>query len=192
MVYHVDDATNVATWQGLSRNTYTNLRSTLTAQSGALGFDDLATDYDASQRGADSPTLYLTTPAVFSIIERLVTPTVNTNYGQMLPTGSSTGVAEGAGVRLNYGVNSIFYRGVPIIADEKCTSGNIFTLNERHLFLHELDYSNETVDATREGFAWSGWKKSQNQNAIVGHLLFAGQLVGDSPRTMARRTGVTS
>lgn len=191
LVYHVDDGTNTATWQGLSRSTYTNLKSTLTAQSGALGFDDLATDTDAAQRGSDSPTLIITSPAVFSIIERLVTPTVNINYNQSFPMGAPTGTGEG-GIKLNYGVNALSYRGIPIVADEKCTAGNIFTLNENHLHLYELDYSSETVDATKEGFAWTGWKKSQNQNAIVGHLLFAGQLVGDSPRTMARRTGVTS
>lgn len=188
--YHVDDATDVVTYQGLSRNTYTNLRSTRNAQVGALGFANLATDTDAAQRGSDSPTLILTTPAVFSIIERLVTPTVNVNYGQVFPSGAPTG--EGQGIKLNYGVNALSWRGIPIFADEKCTAANIFTLNENHLFLYELDYSGELVDATKEGFAWTGWKKSSNQNAIVGHMLWAGQLVGDSPRTMARRTAVTS
>lgn len=190
LVYHVDDATDVVTYQGLSRNTYTNLRATRTAQSGALGFANLATDYDAAQRGSDSPTLIVTTPAVFSIIERLVTPTVNVNYGQQLPKLAPTG--EEKGINLFYGVNAIWYRGVPIIADEKCTSGNIFTLNENHLFLYELDYSQEVVEASKEGFGWTGWKKSTNQTAIVGHMLWAGQLVGDSSRMMARRTGVTS
>lgn len=190
--YHIDDATDVGTYQNLARATYTNLNATRNAQSGALGFDDLATDYDAAQRGNDSPDLIITTPAVFSIIERLVTPTVNVNYGQTLPTGSPTGTAAGQGIKLFYGVNAIYYRGVPIIADEMCPSGNIWTVNLKHLFLYELDYSNEMVEATKEGFAWTGFKKSQNQNAVVGHLLFAGQLVGDSPRTMARRTAVTS
>jgi hypothetical protein len=191
LVYHIDDATNVVTWQGLSRNTYTNLRSTLTAQSGALSFTNLSTDTDAAQRGSDSPTLMITTPAVFSIIERLVTPTVNINYGQTFPMGSPTGQGQ-SGIKLNYGVNALSWRGIPIVADEKCTAANIFTINENHLTLYELSYSPEMVDASKEGFAWSGWKKSTNQNALVGHLLWAGQLVGESPRTMARRTGVTS
>lgn len=63
--YHIDDATDVVTYQGLSRNTYTNLRATRTAQSGALTFANLATDYDAAQRGSDSPSLFVTTPAVW-------------------------------------------------------------------------------------------------------------------------------
>lgn len=190
LVYHVDDSTNVVTYQNLSRTTYTNLRATLTAQSGNLGFANLATDTDAAQRGNDSPTLIVTTPAVFSIIERLVTPTVNVSYGQILPQGSPTGGNQG--ISLNYGVNRLFWRGVPIVADEKCTAGNIYTLNENHLFLYELDYSPETVETSKEGFAFTGFKKSTNQNAVTGHLLWAGQLVGESPRTMARRTGVTA
>jgi len=189
--YHVDDATDVVTYQGLSRNTYTNLRATRNAQGGALGFSNLAADYDAAQRGNDAPTLIVTTPTVFSIVERLVTPTsLNINYNQSLPTGSPTGGTEG--IRLNHGANSFYYRGIPVVADEMCTSGNIWTLNMKHLFLYELDYPADLVEATKEGFAWSGFKKSTNQNALVGHLYWAGQLVGDSPRTMARRTAVTS
>lgn len=190
LVYHVDDATNVVTYEGQSRNTYTNLRSTLTAQGGALGFTNLATDSDAAQIGTDSPTLIVTTPAVFSIIERLVTPTLNVNYNGPVSRGVPTGGTGGTAI--NWGVNALSWRGIPIIADEKCTSGNIFTLNENHLTLYTLDYPSEVVESTKEGFAFTGFKKSTNQNAVVGHLLFAGQLVGDSPRTMARRTGVTS
>jgi len=73
-----------------------------------------------------------------------------------------------------------------------CTAGNIFTLNLKHLFLFQLDYPSELVEMSKEGFAFTGFKKSQNQNAITGQLLFAGQLWGDAPRTHARRTGVTS
>lgn len=189
LVYHIDDSTNVTTYQGLSRSTYSNLNATLTAQSGALGLDDLATDTDAAQRGTDAPNVIFTTPAVFSIIERLVTPTLQLNYNgprNMAPAGNNQGTS------LNVGATSLSWRGIPIYADEKCTSGNIFTINTNHLFLYNLDYSNEMVESSREGFAFTGFKKSGNQNAITGQLLWAGQLVGDSPRTMARRTGVTS
>ena len=188
--YHVDDATDVVTWQGLSRNTYTNLRATRNAQSGALGFDDLATDTDAAQRGSDSPDLILTTPAVFSIIERIVTPTVNINYNQNYPGGAPTGGKQG--ITLNYGVNRLYWRGVPIVADEMATAANIWTLNLKHLFLYTLNYTPEMVESTKEGFGFTGFKKSTNQNAVVGHLLFAGQLWGDAPRTHARRTAVTT
>lgn len=187
--YHIDDATDVTSYQGLSRSTYSNLNATRTAQSGALSFTNLATDYDAAQRGSDSPDMIVTTPAVFSIMERLVSPTLYVNYNgpsSMVPAG----VGQGTG--LNMGITTFAYRGVPVYSDEQCTANNIWTINTKHLYLYELDYSNELVDSTKEGFAWTGWKRSSNQNAITGNILWAGQLVGESPRTMARRTGVTS
>lgn len=191
LIYHVDDATNVATWQNLPRATYSNLNSTLNAQSGALGFDDLATDSDAAQRGSDTPTHIFTTPAVFSIIERLVTPTLYINYNGP-SSGQGTPAGERSGNSLNYGATSISWRGIPIYADEMCPAANIFTLNFKHLTLYQLDYPSELVTDSREGFGFTGFKKSQNQNAITGQLLWAGQLWGDSPRTHARRTTVTS
>ncbi|MEB3215553.1 MAG: phage major capsid protein [Nostocales cyanobacterium 94392] len=190
LVYHVDDSTNVTTYQGLSRSTYSNLNSLLTANSAALTFANLATDTDAAQRGNDSPTVMITTPAVFSIIERLTTPTLQVGYGRPQAVGAPTGANQG--IALSVGANALYWRGIPILADERCTSGNIYTLNENHLFLYELNYTNELVESSKEGFAFTGFKKGQNQNAVVAHLLWAGQLVGDSPRTMARRTTVTS
>ena len=178
------------TYQGLSRNTYTNLRATRNAQSGALTFANLATDYDAAQRGKDSPTLGLTTPAVWTIIEALITPTNNVNINQGYPRLAPTGGTEG--VSASYWYNSIYYRGVPIVSDETCTANNLWFVNENHLFLYTIDHDPMFVDGTKEGFGWTGWKKSQNQNVIVGQLLFAGQLVGTSPRTMSRRTAITS
>lgn len=188
--YHVDDATTSATFQNLSRNTFTNLRATRNAQSGALGFANLAADYDACQRGNDSPTLGVTTPAVWTIIEALITPTTNVEVGKAYPKLAPTGGEEGISAFRGY--NAIYYRGVPVISDEKCTANNLYFLNENHLFLYEIDHDPMFVESSKEGFGWTGWKKSQNQDAIVGQLLWAGQLVGDSPRTMSRRTAITS
>ena len=157
--YHVDDATTAVTYQGLSRNTYTNLRATRTAQSGALTLANLAADYDAAQRGSDVPTLGITTPAVWTIIEALLTPTYNWNINQSYPQNSVTGGMSG--IVGNAGINAFHFRGVPIISDEKCTAGNLFFLNEKHLFLYEIDHDPMFVESSKEGFGWTGWKKSQ-------------------------------
>lgn len=190
--YHIDDATEAATFQGLSRATYTTLKSTENSQSGALTFANIGADYDACQIGDDSPTLGVTTPAVFTIIEALITITRNTNIDgkyQLVPTG----LTPGAGVSANFGLNSIYYRGVPIIADEKCTAANFYFLNENHLWLYRLDADPMFAKGgTKNGFGWTGWKFSQNQDAAVGQLLWYGQMFGDSPRTMSRRTNITS
>lgn len=190
LVAHIDDATSVATYEGQSRATYPKLNATRTAQVGAIGFADLATDHDAAQVGDDHPTIAVTTPAVFSLIEALATFVFNTNVGQKFantPAGAGMG-----GAVASAGISEFQYRGVPIISDEKCPAGNLWWLNENHLYLYTLDHSPELTQGSKEGFAWTGWKKSQNQDAIVGQILWAGQLFGDSPRTMARRTAITT
>jgi hypothetical protein len=193
LVAHVDDSTNVATYQSLSRSTYTTLQSTLTAQSGALGLDDIAGDYDAAQVGSDSPSLFVTTPAVFTIYEALLTSTAQQNFNpaggrlRMTPAGLESG-----GITGNQGFTALAFRGVPFISDDKCTAQNIFTLNENWLDLYELTPDAMFTNGRRQGFGFTGWKKSINQDAIVGQLLWYGQLVGTNPRMHARRTGVSS
>lgn len=194
LVAHVDDATNVATYQGLSRNTYTRLRSTLTAQSGALALSNIASDFDAAQVGSDSPTLGLTTPAVFTIIEALYTATsrylINSNVNERFKlTGAGV---EKPGVTGNVGFTGILFRGMPIISDDKCTAANLYLLNENYLDLYEMEPSDFFAKAKKEGFSWTGWKQPTNQDVIVSQLLWYGQLVGTQPRKHSRRTGITS
>ena len=187
----VDDSTNVTTYGGLSRSTYTNWRGTLTAQSGSLSLANLAADFDAAQHGNDVPSLIVTTPAVFSIYEALLTPTVSHQFSMNDFRMTGDGMAKvGGAIAANQGFRALTFRGVPVVADEKCTSGNIFTLNENHLTFYTIPPADRKAD--KSGFSWTGWKEPVNQDAVVGQLLWYGQLISDSPRTHARRTGVTS
>ena len=190
LVAAVDDATNVVTYGGLSRNTYTNWRATLTAQSGSLSLANLASDFDAAQRGDEVPTIMVTTPAVFSIYEALLTPTVSHQFSMNDFRMTSDGMARvGGTIAANQGFRALTFRGIPFVADEKATSGNIFTLNENHLSFYTIPQVDRQM---MNGFGWTGFKEPANQDAIVGELLWYGQLITDSPRTHARRTGVTS
>ena len=190
LIAAVDDATNIVTYAGLSRNTYTNWRATLTAQSGSLSLASFASDFDAAQRGDDVPTLIVTTPAVFTFYEALLTPTVSHQFSMNDFRMTSDGMVKvGGTVAANQGFRALTFRGIPVVADEKCTSGNIYTLNENHLFFYQIPQVGRQI---KDGFAWTGFKEPANQDAVVGQLLWYGQLVGDSPRTHARRTGVTS
>lgn len=193
LVAHVDDGTNVSTYQGLSRTTYPTLKSTLNAQAGALGLDDLATSFDGAQVGSDQPTLGVTTPAVFSIYEALLT--ANSRYTIVQNSDrfrlTAAGIERG-GVTANAGFTGLMFRGMPIISDDKCPSGNLFMLNENYLDLYEMETDPAFVSGSVEGFSWTGWKKPTNQDVIVGQLLWYGQLVGTQPRKHARRTGINS
>lgn len=191
LVAHIDDSTNVTTIQGLSRSTYPTLKSTLTAQSGSLSLANLAADYDAAQISNDSPNLILTTPSIFTIYEALLTPTVQHNMPLQRMRMTAAGMETG-GIQGNQGFTALTFRGVPVISDDKCISGNIFVLNTNYLDLYEMQPDGNFASGTKEGFAWTGWKKSINQDAIVSQLLWYGQLVGTQPRKQARRTGITS
>src|SRR3990167_9847844 len=74
------DTTNVVTYLNISRTTFTAWRGTLTAQSGSLSLANLAADVDAAQVGNEIPTLGICPPAVFTIYEALLTPTVSHQY----------------------------------------------------------------------------------------------------------------
>jgi hypothetical protein len=192
LIAQVDNGTNVGTFQGLSRTTYPTLKSTLNTQSGALGLDDLATDWDGAQIGSDQPTLGVTTPAVFSIYEALLT---STNHVQVVPNQrfrlTAAGI-ENAGVQGNAGFTGLSFRGMPIVSDDKATSGNLYFLNEKYLDLYEMAPDPAFVAGTQEGFGWTGWKKPTNQDVIVSQLIWYGQLVGLEPRKHSRRVSITS
>ena len=134
----------------------------------------------------------LTTPAVFTIIEALYTPTIATNFNPTQRFRMTSAGIENAGIVGNHGFTGLAWRGVPIVSDDKCTSGNIFTLNTNYLDLYEATPDSNFVRTTSQGFGMTGWKPSINQDAITAQLIWYGQLVGTQPRKHARRTGVTS
>jgi len=193
LIAQVDNGTNVNIFQGLSRTTYPTLKSTFNTQQGALDLGDLATDFDGAQIGYDQPTLGVTTPAVFSIYEALL---MATRQYQIVPNSgrfkmTAAGVETG-GVSANAGFTGLMFRGMPIISDDKCTEGTLYMLNEKYIDLYEMPADPAFVSGSQQGFSWTGWKKSTNQDVIVSQLLWYGQLVGAEPRKHSRRVSITS
>ena len=95
----------------------------------------------------------------------------------------------GTGQTGDIGFDTLFFRGIPLVADEKCTSGRLYLLNEKHLWFARLDHPKYSAGGNQFGFAWTGLKEPTNQDASVGQFLLYGQLVGDSRRTHAYMTG---
>ena len=103
---------------------------------------------------------------------------------------TSAGVQKGQTGEL--GFTSLFFRGVPVVSDEKCTSGRLYMLNEKHLGLAMWaypDFPGYTTKSNYNGFAWTGLKIPTNQDATVGQFLFYTQLVTDAVRTHSYMTG---
>ena len=216
----VDDGTNTTTYGGLTRSTNTFINGDVTAvTNGIITLDYLSSEFDnvsAAGSTSESPTIGLTTKAIWTFIEGLIQPMVSARYetlqlrgydrvdgglppGTMVPQGDSRLSAFG-------GFNAIGYRARPLVADEKCTAQTFFWLNEHYLGFYrvsdpELQSISSTVQVTEgfykdvpfpSAFQFRDMMSPVNQYGEVGLLLLIGNLIHKQPRRNGKLTGITS
>lgn len=194
----VDDGTDAATYGGLTRATYTQLNSTVTASGGTLTLPKLRTLYNNAKRGSQKPTIAYTDETTWGYFEQLLQPQERISKDASATKGLKSGT----------GFTGLSYAGVPVLADEKCTSGVWFFLNEDFLDWYALPFQlpgqsmyspkvrsviegNDYSEVEGFGFSWSGWILPSNAGAVVGHIFFGGQLISTNPRFHAKLTGIT-
>lgn len=202
----VDDGTNASTYGTLARSTYTTLKSTVTASSGQITLAKMSTLYNAATSGSQKPTLGLTTETIFSLYEQLLQPQERIAKDVSMMKASGNMGKAGTGMIGGTGFTGLFYKGFPILADEKCTSGVLYFVNEDFIDWYALpvamtipikyrsqdiegnDYSN--VEGL--GFSWSDWIKPTNSASVVGHVYLGGELISANPKRHAKLTGITT
>ena len=208
----VDDGSNTANYGGLSRSTYTGIQGNYTASVGTLTLTVMGTMFNDCTHGNESPDLIITPKAVWNYYESLLTPTVQTTvsasdlkgYAQMTRTGIT---AAGTGLKGQQGFNAIFYRGVPVVADEKAPAGDMLFLNTKHINFYGLPatlpgykpfkFASDTIDDVYDqapktfGWSFSGFDTPIDQYGEVGHIILVGNLIGDDPRKSGILTGIT-
>jgi len=194
----VDDGTTSSTYGSLTRATYPQLNSTVTASGGTLTLAKLRTLYNAAKRGSQKPTVAYTDETSWGYYEQLLQPQERINKD-----ASAT-----KGLRSGTGFTGLSYAGVPVLADEKATSGVFFFLNEDFLDWYALPFQlpgvkmytpkvrsvidgNDYSEVEGFGFSWSGWILPSNAGAVVGHIFLGGQLISRNPRMHAKLTGIT-
>ena len=164
----VDDSTNVTTIGGVSRATYTVLKSTVTAAtSNKLTLAQMATLHDAISAGGltrETPNVGLTTKAIWSLYEQLLTPNVRASYDEVgynrLGMHQKYAQRNNSEMRNSAGFDSLSYRNVGIIKDDMETVAGLNTL----YFLNE-DYIN-----------WYGREEiPEEYRDIVEHVDFGGE-----------------
>ncbi len=212
----VDDGTNTSTYGGLTRTSYTMLDSTLQAASGgALSFDLMATvmrGASAAGSGRQRPSIVVTGEAEWDLLESLFTPTISANYGALSPgyitTYSKPGVAFKSmdSLKGHEGFETLTWRGIPIVADEKQDSGVMHFLNEEYLHWYQLSspdlnsykVKNAGVDGVYSEYdrtypiQWTGLQKPDNQFGQVGQFIMLGNLLSGSTRRHGKATGITT
>lgn len=208
----VDDGTSVATYGTLSRSTYTTIQATVTASSGTLTLAKMDTLYNAATSGGQHPTAGFTTEAVFSLYGQLLQPQERIEKSvEMVKSMGNYGKA-GTGFYSGTGFTGLYFKGFPVLADEKCTSGVLFMIDEKHVDFYALDparaskagmatainyksvdiQGNDYSDVMGLGFCWSGWIKPTNSASMIGHIYLGGELIGKDPKRTAKLTGITS
>lgn len=212
----VDDGTNTSTYAGLTRTSYTMLNSTVTAASGgALTFANMATSMRAASAASSKrqrPSIIVTTETVWDLLESLFTPTTQATYDAIsrvnVTTYSKPGVVmrDQDSLKGQYGFEALCWRGIPVVADEKATSGVMFFLNEEYLHWYALNgvglntykVNNAGVDSVYSEYQktypiqWSGFDKPYNQYADIGQFILLGNLISGSTRRHSKITGITT
>lgn len=209
----VDDGTNTTTYGSLLRTTYPQLNSTTLANA-TLSFTNMATvmrGASAAGTGRQRPSIIVTTETGFDLLESLYNPTIQSTYDSIsrvqITAYSKPGVAykDQESLKGQAGFEALYWRGIPIVADEKCPSGAMYFLNEEYLNWYNLPGNGLTsykapsagVDSVYSEFdapypiQWSGFMKPSNQYAQIGQFLMLGNVLSGSTRRHGVQTTIT-
>jgi len=206
------DSTLYATYGDLSRSTYGAWEGYYLASTGALTLAKLATADDAVTIGVDSPDLALTTKALWSSYEALLTPSVRANfstagYPRMNAWG---GVPATPGLGGQQGFVYLTFRGTPIAKDEQVPSGKFFLVNTKGFGFVGFNYEDENImtanfkntsDAvpsgvpgnvkSTRGFQFRKMMSPVDQLTKVGYLIYAGNFVATECRLQGTLAGAS-
>jgi len=207
----VDDGSVAASYAGLTRSSYDALDADVSTSVGSITLDTLGASIDGVNIGSQEPDIIITTKTLWRAIEDLLFPSVTSTYGAVggVRRSKLTRMGEvGAGQSLKglAGYTAIWYRGIPIVKDAKCTSGYIYYLNRNFLYWSGLPHYKhgsvnlgggliEGVDnpvPKNHGLAWTGMKEPINQDGETGQFILYGQLVCELPRLQAVDQGCTA
>lgn len=201
------------TYGWLDYSTYTTLQSSVdtTTALAALTLADLDTMYKNISSGNNVPDYIITTKEIFNKLSSLM---ATTTYVVNNVTDATQGNIMGAkrpALALKRGYTELNYRGMTIVADEKCTAGSLFMLNSQTWELLALDMStvgeqytpikvassiitgqydvNQVEQFT--GFSRSPFVRSPNQLGVAAHIVFAGNVVCFNPKRNGKFTALT-
>jgi len=210
--YLVDDGTVSDTVGGLSKTTYPSLAGTKTASGGTIDLTKISTLVSAVSGGSASrqrPTIFISDETVWNDGESLLTPIVQANYdanGLPMVTRRSKGVVPAAALKGAQGFTSMVIKGIPWVADEKCTSQYFYAVNENYIDWYGIKdpdlksialgagstvegvYDEAPTDNT--GFQWTGFLQPTDVYGTVAHIYMLGNLVTFQPRRQGVLTGV--
>jgi hypothetical protein len=211
----IDDGTSTSSYAGLTRASYPSINGYVTAASGGTLTLDLmaAADDGATISGnqSETPNVIMATQTVWSLYESLLSPTVSARYdgmGGSFIDGSTAvkqNVSQSDALKLTGGATSVTFRGKPLVRDQKCTSGQMFGMNENWFYFKSLKLQGLDLIATQEDVtagAYEPYKVSAfqfreplmpvNQLAEVGIFIVYGNFYCENPNRNFKITSITT
>lgn len=212
-----DDSTLTSSYGGLARATYGDNINAYVDAAATLTLTEIATALDNSSAASvqmESPNMGYMPPAVWSIYESLMTPTVQSNYDSVsargynrvngnTPIGKDVPATELNGAQ---GFTSLSFRGIPFVADQKSPAQSLYLINEHYLEFPTLKSTSSSVrqvsptPEAQEGYyaeaklpsaiQFRDMMESINQYGTMGFFLVMGNLIHRNPKRNAKLTGI--
>jgi len=208
----IDDGTNVANYGGQVRSSYletnvyrigtpTQIWGNLDSAGGALTLARLEAMWRAVTSWVYRPNLIITTKNLKYRIQTL-SPTTN-QFVTVPATGSPDrplfDTSMGRGLVAQAGFTDVYFKGIPVIEDEKCPEGELYMLNtdtfELALFTTLPDSTpimmasapiegqyDKNFNLKDTGFHRSPTLMPYDQYGAITHLFFAGQMYCIQPK----------
>ena len=169
----IDDGSNFAAYGGVTRSSGSEgaaVKGNLDATGGSLTLDLLQSRFGDATIEPEKPDLIITTQTLWNKIWARVQPQ------QRFPTGPGFDDVARAGFA------AINFNGAAIVADSHIQSGRVYLLNTKFI---------KMIIHQDRNFTPTGWKVPTNQDARIQQILWAGELVVQSPRLSAQIRNVT-
>ncbi len=160
----IEDGTNFNAYGGVTRDTSpegTAVKGQYDGTGGATSLDLLQTDFGLCVIEPERPDLIVTTQTVWNKIWARLQPQ------QRFPQGA------GFDDLANVGFQVLNFNGAAVVVDSHCQSGRAYMLNTK--FIKLIIHQDRNFEPTN-------WKYPTNQDSMIQQILFAGELVCQSPR----------
>lgn len=207
-----DNSAISSTYGTLPRNTYGSVINGQLNTLTTLTLAALGTQIDACTpaNSSEGTTMMLTTKTIFGFTESLLDPKTREMYSNV-PTYVSAYTKAGTAVKSAElggasGFVAIFHRGIPMVKEEKVSSGKLYTLNENSIDFVSLEFpqmsqislSNEvtkgvygTSDPIPSSFQMTSMLTPPNQLGEIGHIIAYGNFINRNPVRSGAYTGIT-
>lgn len=171
----IDDGTTYTTYGGITRSSTRGtegyaVRGNFDTTGGVFSLGLMNSTWSNAVVANEKPDYIATTQSIWNKWWDRVQPAQRFNAG------------DSRNQLANAGFDVIRHNGADVVVDQHCPAGHVYFLNCKWI---------KFITHSKRQWTFTGWKYPTNQDAMIGQLLWAGELVVQSPRLQAGISNVT-